>query len=112
MSNVHARCARRKIKANNMADIEDKIFLQFISSFSLKATTTSASKPKETLVLVSKNIHEETRYIKFVACDQDPRVFPYDRRTFSYLQSSTIIWKPAFNKHMENCHIGDPVHNY
>ena len=73
MSNVHARCARRKIKAKNMADIEDKILLQFISSFSLKATTTSASKPKETLVLASKNIHEEARYIKFVACDQDPR---------------------------------------
>ena len=39
-----------------------KILLQFISSFSPKATTTSASKPKETSVLASKNIHEETRY--------------------------------------------------
>ena len=34
---------------------------KFISSFSPKAMTTSASKPKETLVLDSKNIHEETR---------------------------------------------------
>ena len=34
---------------------------KFISSFSPKATTTSASKPKETSVLDSKNIHEETR---------------------------------------------------
>ena len=34
---------------------------KFISSFSPKATTTSASKPKETSVLDLKNIHEETR---------------------------------------------------
>ena len=61
MSNIHARCARAKIKANNMADIEEEILLQFISSFSPKATTTSASKPKETSVLDSKNIHAETR---------------------------------------------------
>ena len=34
---------------------------KFISSFSLKATTTSASKLRETSVLNLKNIHEETR---------------------------------------------------
>ena len=34
---------------------------KFISSFSPKATTTSASKPKETSVLDAKNIHAETR---------------------------------------------------
>ena len=34
---------------------------KFISSLSPKATTTSASKPKETSVLDSKNIQEETR---------------------------------------------------
>ena len=34
---------------------------KFISSLSSKATTTSASKPKETSVLGSKNIHEETK---------------------------------------------------
>ena len=34
---------------------------KFISPFSPKATTSSASKPKETSVLDSKNIHEETR---------------------------------------------------
>ena len=28
MSNVHARCARGKILANNMADIEEEILLQ------------------------------------------------------------------------------------
>ena len=62
MSNVLARCARGKIKANNMADLRRKFCSsKFISSFSPKATTTSASKPKETSVLDSKNIHEETR---------------------------------------------------
>ena len=40
---------------------------KFISFFSPKATTTSASKPKETSVLDSKNIHAETRYMKFLA---------------------------------------------
>ena len=42
------------IDANNMADIEEELLLQanlIISSFSPKATTTSASKPKETSVL-------------------------------------------------------------
>ena len=34
---------------------------KFISFFSPKATTTSASKPKETSVLDSKNVHAETR---------------------------------------------------
>ena len=116
MSNVHARCARGKMRANNMADIEEEILLQFISSFSPKATTTSASKPKETSVLASNNIHEETRYITLspaiTIVDDRRRVCPYDRRTFCDLRSSAIIWKPAFNKHMEYCHIGDPVHNY
>ena len=40
------------IDANNMADIEEELFLhatEFISSFSPNATTTSASKPKETI---------------------------------------------------------------
>ena len=74
MSNEHARCARGKIKANNMADIEKEILLQFISSFSPTETTMSSSKPKETPVLTSKNIHEETRYIKFFACDHDHRI--------------------------------------
>ena len=40
---------------------------KFISFFSPKTTTTSASKPKETSVLDSKNIHAETRQIKFLA---------------------------------------------
>ena len=44
MSNVHARCARWKIKANNMADFAAS---KFISSLSPEVTTTSASKPKE-----------------------------------------------------------------
>ena len=105
MSNIHARCTRGKIKANNMADIEKEILLQFIPSFSPKATTTSASKLKKTPLLTSNNIHEETRYIKFFACNHDHkiaddrrRVFPHDRRTFCDLRSSAIIWKPAFNK--------------
>ena len=34
---------------------------KFISSFSPESTTSSASKPKETAVLRSKNTHEETR---------------------------------------------------
>ena len=34
---------------------------KFISSFSPEATTSSASKPKETSVLDSKRIHEETK---------------------------------------------------
>ena len=42
------------IDANNMADIAAS---KFISSFSPKATTMSASKPKETSVLDSKNIY-------------------------------------------------------
>ena len=46
MSNVHASCARSS---------------KFISSFSPKATTTSASKPKETSVLDLKNGHEVTK---------------------------------------------------
>ena len=54
MSNVHARCARGKILANNIAD-------KFTSSFSPEATTSSSSKAKETSVLSSKNIHEETK---------------------------------------------------
>ena len=49
-------CARKKIKANNMAGHRGG---NFISSFSSKGTTTSASKPKETSVLDSKNIHRD-----------------------------------------------------
>ena len=55
------------IDANNMADIEEELLLQanlFLLS-SPKATTTSASKPKETSVL--KNIYEETRTWDFFA---------------------------------------------
>ena len=56
MSNVQAHCARGKIAANNMADIEEEIFAasKFISSFSPEATASSASNPKETSVLGSK----------------------------------------------------------
>ena len=64
MSNVHAHCARGKISlANNITDIEEEILQQakFTSSFSPEATASSASKAKETSVLSSKNIHEETK---------------------------------------------------
>ena len=57
MSNVHVlphtRCAREKNGGHRRGN--------FISSFSPTATTTSTSKPKETSVLDSKNIHKETR---------------------------------------------------
>ena len=43
MSNIHAPCARAKIKANNMADIEKEILLQFISSFSPKKSDDNVS---------------------------------------------------------------------
>ena len=36
---------------------------KFTSSFSPEATASSASKAKETSVLSSKNIHEETKYL-------------------------------------------------
>ena len=60
MSNVLASCARGKIKANNMTDIEEEILLQ-ANLFLLLAVPQQGEGPKETSVLDSKNIHEETR---------------------------------------------------
>ena len=81
MSNVRARCARWKIKANSMADFAAS---KFVSSLSPKATTTSASKPKEKIGF-GYGFH----------------MIAKDRKWFYLLRSrselSAIMWKPALN---------------
>ena len=55
MSNVHARCARGKIKAKNMADIEEEILLQanLFLLLVLKRRQYQLQNSKETSVLDS-----------------------------------------------------------
>ena len=62
MSNVYVRCARSKILAKQHGGHRGGNFAacKFTSSFSPEATASLASKAKETSVLSSKNIHEET----------------------------------------------------
>ena len=128
MSYVLARCARGKIKANNMADIEEEIWLRNVeSSVRIKNIMGYlAIADRRTLVSIwsqdrkrSQTIAEDRTWFYLlrssaIVCDHDRRIagdrrslFPYDRRrSQNFLRSaicdprsSAIIWKPALREH-------------
>ena len=81
MSYVLACCARGKIKANNMADIEEEILLQ-ANLFLL-------------LVLYGSIFCDRLRSRSQAIAEVCFHMIADDRRTFCDPRSSAIIWKPA-----------------